>query len=57
MAPVTKLLLVTFSVVIPYASGHVALTFPPAREYSLDFLDSQRTNPPCGMPKGKDSFL
>ena len=32
---------------------HVALTFPPARQYDLDFLDSVRTKPPCGMPKGK----
>lgn len=33
-------------------SGHVALTFPPARKYDLDFLDSSRTKAPCGMPKG-----
>jgi hypothetical protein len=37
----------------PPAVGHVALTFPPARQYDLDFLDSTRTRPPCGMPKGK----
>lgn len=35
------------------ALGHVALTFPPARRYDLDFLDNVRTKPPCGMPKGK----
>ncbi|CAG0884808.1 unnamed protein product [Darwinula stevensoni] len=34
------------------ALGHVALTYPPARKYDLDFLDSFRTAPPCGMPKG-----
>lgn len=34
------------------AMGHVALTFPPARKYDLDFLDNARTKAPCGMPKG-----
>ena len=34
--------------------GHVALTFPAARQYDLDFLDNLRTKAPCGMPKGKD---
>ncbi|XP_059615678.1 uncharacterized protein LOC132261124 isoform X2 [Phlebotomus argentipes] len=33
-------------------NGHVALTFPPARKYDLDFLDNSRTKGPCGMPKG-----
>ena len=32
--------------------AHVALTFPPARQPALDFLDSARTPPPCGVPKG-----
>lgn len=32
--------------------AHVALTFPPARKYDLDFLDTFRTDTPCGMPKG-----
>lgn len=32
--------------------GHVALTFPRARKYDLDFLDSSRTPGPCGMPRG-----
>ncbi|XP_045106315.1 uncharacterized protein LOC123501521, partial [Portunus trituberculatus] len=36
----------------PQVTGHVALTFPPARSYDLDFLDSFRTQGPCGMPKG-----
>ncbi|XP_076346405.1 uncharacterized protein LOC143244864 isoform X2 [Tachypleus tridentatus] len=31
--------------------AHVALTFPPARKYDLDFLDNSRTHSPCGMPK------
>lgn len=38
---------------IPLISGHVALTYPPARKYDLDFLDNTRTKGPCGMPKGK----
>lgn len=33
--------------------GHVALTYPPARKFDLDFLDNSRTKPPCGMPKGE----
>ena len=36
--------------------AHVGLTFPPARQYDLDFLDNVRTRPPCGMPKGKLCF-
>ena len=35
------------------SDGHVALTFPAARRYDLDFLDNLRTKAPCGMPKGK----
>lgn len=35
------------------AEAHVALTYPPARRYDLDFLDNSRTKGPCGMPKGK----
>lgn len=35
------------------SAGHVALTYPPARKYDLDFLDNSRTKGPCGMPKGK----
>ena len=38
------------------AAAHVSLTFPPARNYPLDFLDSARTRGPCGMPKGKLLF-
>lgn len=38
--------------VVP-SSAHVALTFPPARKYDLDFLDNSRTKAPCGMPRGK----
>jgi len=35
------------------AQAHVALTFPRARQYDLDFLDNVRTPAPCGMPRGK----
>lgn len=38
---------------ISFISAHVALTYPPARNYDLDFLDNSRTKGPCGMPKGE----
>ena len=41
---------------VPIVVGHVSLTFPAARNYPLDFLDSARTKSPCGMPKGKLLF-
>lgn len=41
---------------IELAVGHVALTYPPARKYDLDFLDNSRTKGPCGMPKGELVF-
>lgn len=44
---------VTLAVLVDQTVGHVALTFPPARKYDLDFLDNSRTKGPCGMPKGK----
>lgn len=47
------LFLFVLSSVTYLACGHVALTFPPARKYDLDFLDNSRTPSPCGMPKGK----
>jgi len=40
-----------------FTVAHVALTYPPARKYDLDFLDNSRTKGPCGMPKGEYSFL
>lgn len=40
------------SAVLVCVGAHVALTYPPARKYDLDFLDNSRTKPPCGMPKG-----
>lgn len=39
------------------AFSHVALTYPPARKYDLDFLDNSRTKGPCGMPKGEFLFF
>lgn len=39
--------------ILDVASGHVALTFPRARKYDLDFLDNARTPGPCGMPRGE----
>lgn len=39
------------------AEGHVALTYPPARQYDLDFLDNSRTKGPCGMPKGEFFYI
>ena len=38
--------------VISQVASHVVLTFPPARKYGLDFLDTYRTTTPCGMKKG-----
>lgn len=32
-------------------SGHISLTFPPARYPPLDFLDNLRTQQPCGVPR------
>uniref|UniRef100_A0A182FFU9 Uncharacterized protein n=1 Tax=Anopheles albimanus TaxID=7167 RepID=A0A182FFU9_ANOAL len=47
--------LVLLPLVLPPAAieAHVALTFPPARKYDLDFLDNSRTKAPCGMPKAR----
>ena len=52
--PPLPFLLVALVVVLGLSEvrGHVALTFPPARSYDLDFLDTFRTQGPCGMPKG-----
>ncbi|KAI8773675.1 uncharacterized protein LOC106064189 isoform X1 [Biomphalaria glabrata] len=43
--------ILTFSWSILLANSHVILTYPPARKYSLDFLDNVRTRGPCGMIK------
>ena len=52
-----KLVFTVFFVDYIYnVSGHVSLTFPPARDLSLDFLDTFRTPAPCGMPKQKSKI-
>ena len=48
-----QVILLIVGAALPYCWTHVALTYPPARNYALDFLDSARTKGPCGMPKGK----
>lgn len=49
------LLLLVAVAAVGQVSGHVALTFPRARTYDLDFLDNARTPGPCGMPRGECS--
>lgn len=49
-------LVILLCFVVAQTSGHVALTYPPARGYDLDFLDNARTKGPCGMPKGKSIY-
>lgn len=44
--------LLLLAMCIGVCRAHVALTFPPARQPAWDFLDSGRTPPPCGVPKG-----
>lgn len=51
------LFLVALVSLLGLATAHVALTFPRARQYDLDFLDNARTPGPCGMPKGKSITL
>jgi len=52
------LLLATWCCYLGYlgSEAHVALTYPPARKFDLDFLDNARTKAPCGMPKGECLF-
>ena len=50
--PFVTLLGLLAGLAVPKVSSHVALTYPPARSYNLDFLDNARTPGPCGMPKG-----
>ena len=45
--------LLFFLQLLGFSSCHVSLTFPPARNLALDFLDNIRTKAPCGMPKGE----
>ena len=57
MAICSRTLLLVFVASFGVAVGHVALTFPPARTYDLDFLDNSRTKGPCGMPRGEWCFI
>lgn len=45
------------SVLFSIAVAHVALTYPPARNIDLDFLDNARTKGPCGMPRGMCNYF
>jgi hypothetical protein len=45
--------LAVLACLVAAVSAHMALTYPQARKYDLDFLDNSRTKGPCGMPKGK----
>ena len=56
-AKLVPVFLVAVIIGVGVVRGHVGLTFPPARKYDLDFLDNARTKPPCGMPKGRKTFL
>ncbi|XP_044004188.1 uncharacterized protein LOC122849534 isoform X2 [Aphidius gifuensis] len=53
------LVIIKLTFIFDNVHGHVALTFPQARKYDIDFLDNARTPGPCGMPKGdiKTSLL
>jgi hypothetical protein len=53
MALSFRTLLLVFLASCDLTLAHVALTYPPARKYDLDFLDNSRTKGPCGMPKGE----
>ena len=58
IAAVWPSLILLLSIWSEMSRAHVALTFPPARQPALDFLDSGRTPPPCGVPKGtKRSYI
>ncbi|KAF4526138.1 hypothetical protein B566_EDAN012449, partial [Ephemera danica] len=48
---VTQVALVLVVLQWTTCSAHVALTYPAARKFDLDFLDNSRTKGPCGMPK------
>lgn len=41
-------LLFVVACMLSLGNCHVRLTFPPARQYALDFLDNVRTTAPCG---------
>ena len=51
--PMLLLLLLLSASSWPPAESHVSLTFPPARKYQLDFLDTLRWVGLPGLPRGK----
>ena len=53
----TKQYLLLLILLVQESHGHLVLTYPPARQYPLDFSDNYRTRPPCGMPKSKTVVL
>ena len=53
----TKQYLLLLILLVQESYGHLVLTYPPARQYPLDFSDNYRTRPPCGMPKSKTVVL
>ena len=46
------LLMLVGMLLLQECTGHMRLTYPPARKYQFDFLDNVRTPGPCGMPSG-----
>ena len=59
MAYSSRIFVFTFvaAMLLSQCSAHVRMTYPPARQYALDFLDNVRTDPPCGMEAGKHDNL
>lgn len=53
MEPSLKLIVGTILFVVSVSEAHVSMTYPPARQFSLDFLNTFWTKQPCGMPKGR----
>lgn len=39
--------------VAKFGECHVSMTFPPARAFAIDFLNTFWSKQPCGMPKGR----
>lgn len=47
-----SVLVLLLGVTVFEVKGHVSLTFPPARNFPIDFLNNFWTKQPCGQPKG-----
>ena len=48
-----RFVLISWFMLFSNVSCHVSWTFPPARKYDLDFLDTARTKSKCGMERGE----